>query len=104
MKAFDLAELEAQRESLGNRYLEFLRVPPLSMGIYVLAAGTTDPQQPHYSDEVYYIVRGRARFTGGEQDRAVGPGDLIYVEAQLPHRFHTIDEDLTALVFFAPPE
>ena len=40
-------------------YREFLRVPDLSAGLYVLEAGATDPQSPHTEDELYYVVAGR---------------------------------------------
>jgi quercetin dioxygenase-like cupin family protein len=42
--------------------------------------------------------------TVGREDRAVEPGSVIFVEAGMEHRFHTIKEDLSVLVFFAPPE
>ena len=31
-------------------------------------------------------------------------GDLLYVPAREPHRFHSIEEELLLLVVFAPPE
>jgi hypothetical protein len=34
----------------------------------------------------------------------VVPGSLIFVERAVEHRFVDITEDLTVLVFFAPPE
>lgn len=115
---FSMIGLEKVRAQLGSRYFEFLRVPAMSSGVYVLSAGSVDPQQPHHEDEMYYIVRGRARFqTGGEigrekdrqvgdqqEDREVGAGDVIFVGAGVSHRFHTIAEDLTVFVFFAPAE
>ena len=33
----------------------------MSAGVYVLPKGGTDPQKPHREDEMYYVVRGRAR-------------------------------------------
>ncbi len=88
----------------GKRYHEFLRVPTLSAGVYVLPAGGTDPQSPHREPEVYHVVRGRARFRHGDQDRAVGPGDLLFVGAGESHRFHAIEEELVVLVVFGPAE
>jgi hypothetical protein len=38
------------------------------------------------------------------EDREVGPGAVIFVKAGDEHRFHSISEDLTLLVFFAPAE
>ena len=84
-----------------NPYYEFLRVPSLSCGIYTLRAGAKDLQGPHDEDEVYYVVRGRARVRVGDQERSVGPGSILYVEATSEHSFVEIDEDVTLLVFFA---
>jgi mannose-6-phosphate isomerase-like protein (cupin superfamily) len=104
MQAFELSELLAAHHQGGRLYHEFLRVPTLSMGLYILAAGGVDPQQPHAEDEVYYILRGRGRIRVGEEDRAVESGSVIFVAAGVEHRFHTITEELQILVFFAPAE
>ena len=104
MEAYELAELISQRESSNKLYLEFLRVPDLSMGLYVLPAGATDPQSPHTEDEVYYVVSGRAKIMVAEEDRDVHVGSIVYVAKNIAHHFHSIEEDLTLLVFFAPAE
>jgi mannose-6-phosphate isomerase-like protein (cupin superfamily) len=100
----ELSEIEQQRAKSGKLYREFLRVPAMSAGLYVLTAGATDPQRPHHEDEMYCVVRGRARFMAGEEDREVSAGSMIYVGAEVEHRFHDITEDLVVLVFFAPAE
>jgi mannose-6-phosphate isomerase-like protein (cupin superfamily) len=105
LKHFYQAEALGKEQKLGGKaYLEFLRVPALSAGLYVLPAGATDPQRPHKEDELYYIVRGRARMQVGVEDGEVQPGSIVFVEANLEHRFYDIREDLTVLVFFAPAE
>src|SRR5574341_203629 len=104
MKTFLTSEIASQRGASGKPYLEFLREKSLSVGLYEIPAGGVDHQTPHSEDEVYYIVRGRARFRGGETEIDVEPGKVIFVEAGVHHLFHTISEDLTILVFFAPPE
>lgn len=88
----------------GKGYVEFLRTRDLSAGVYRLSAGGVDSQQPHAEEEVYYVVSGRARFSSGTRDVAVAAGDVIFVAAKEPHRFHEIGEDLELLVFFAPAE
>jgi len=74
MNAFELSDLDRQRLQGGKLYLEFLRVPALSLGLYVLPAGGVDAQQPHGEDEVYYVVSGRATIRVGDEDenRPVG--------------------------------
>ena len=74
------------------------------MGVYRVPAGSVDSQQPHTEDEIYFVVSGSARFSGGDQDMAVASGDILFVAANEPHHFHQITEDLEVLVFFAPGE
>jgi mannose-6-phosphate isomerase-like protein (cupin superfamily) len=99
-----LPEIEEQRAESGRAYREFLRVPAMSAGLYVLPVGETDRQKPHREDEIYYVVRGRARFKAGPEDREVSAGSVIFVAAEVGHRFYDITEELAVLVIFAPAE
>jgi len=104
MQVFELAELVMQREWTNKLYFEFLKVPDLSMGLYVLPAGGVDPQSPHTEDEVYYVVSGKAMIKVADENRSVLAGSVVYVAKNVEHRFHSIEEELTVLVFFAPAE
>jgi len=104
MQAFELAQLKSQRADLNKLYLEFLKVPDLSMGLYILPAGGTDPQNPHTEDEVYYVVSGKAKIQVADENRDVQAGSIVYVAKNVEHRFHSIEEELTVIVFFAPAE
>lgn len=101
---FEIDKLEKQRQQTGKSYLEFLRVPAMSAGVYTLPAGSTDLQKPHKEDEMYYVIRGHGRMRAGSEDRAVGAGNVIFIAAEVEHRFYDIAEDLVVLVFFAPAE
>ncbi len=103
-KFFEIAQLDQERALAGKSYLEFLRVPAMSAGVYTLPAGGVDPQKPHKEDEMYYVVRGRARMRVGAEDRIVNAGSVIFVAAEVEHRFYEIEEELVVLVFFAPAE
>ena len=103
-EAFSLDELLAKRLQAGRSYLEFLRVPAMSAGVYVLPAGAPDPQQPHRENEMYYVVRGKAKMRIATEERSVGQGSVIFVEAGLEHRFFDVEEELVVLVVFAPEE
>ena len=104
MQTFNLNDLATESERGDQRWREFLRVPSLSMGLYRLKAGQADEQRPHTEDEVYVVVSGKASFRAGGREQAVAHGSIIFVERAAEHRFVDITEDLTALVFFAPPE
>jgi mannose-6-phosphate isomerase-like protein (cupin superfamily) len=102
--AWDDRELEARRIASGRPYLEFLRVPDLSAGMYVLEAGASDRQLPHSEDEIYVVLSGRGRLRMGDDDVPVGPGSIAFVAATVDHRFHDIEARLTVLVVFGPAE
>ena len=104
MKVHDLSKLLAEQRNANRLYLEFLRVPALSCGLYVLPAGSVDPQKPHTEDEVYYIIRGRGVIVVEGKDQPVEAGSIVFVPAGDVHRFHSITEELQVLVFFAPAE
>jgi quercetin dioxygenase-like cupin family protein len=98
---FTLEQLHSLRD---EAYLEFLRVSSMSMGLYVLEAGATDPQQPHTEDEVYVVTGGKAKIRVGDEVHEVEAGSIIYVDANVEHKFFDIETRLETLVFFAPAE
>ena len=104
MHAYELPRLISQHADSNKPYFEFLKVPDLSMGLYILPAGGVDPQLPHTEDEVYYVVSGRAKIKVAEENRDVQAGSVVYVAKNVEHRFHSIEEELTLVVFFAPAE
>ncbi len=104
MQAFETSDLIRQQAQGQERYLEFLRVNSLSMGLYILPAGSVDGQQPHTEDEVYYVVSGKGMFKHADENQPVQAGSILFVAAGVEHRFYSITEELKVLVFFAPAE
>jgi mannose-6-phosphate isomerase-like protein (cupin superfamily) len=102
MEAYELAEVSAARRESNESYLQFLNTGSLSVGLYVLPAGGEDTQAPHAEDEVYYVLSGRAIVRVAGEERPVVPGSLVFVAADVDHRFVDIAEELSLLVFFAP--
>jgi mannose-6-phosphate isomerase-like protein (cupin superfamily) len=103
-EVFELDQLQAQRVQAGRSYLEFVRVPAMSAGIYVLPVGGNDPQSPHSQDEIYYVISGAAKVRLGKDEQRVEQGSVIFVEAGLEHRFFDIEQELLLFVVFAPAE
>ena len=102
LEAHAIADIENERVASGTAYHQFVNRGTLSAGLYVLEAGSTDPQRPHAEDEVYYVLSGRGRLTVEGEERTATAGDVIFVAAEAEHRFHDIAETLSLLVFFAP--
>lgn len=93
MQVVEPAQLISQRDAGSKLHLEFLKVPDLSMGIYVLHTGGMDPQTPHTEDEVHYVVIGLAKIKVADEDRAVQAGSIVYVAKNVKHCFHSIEEE-----------
>ena len=104
MQAFEITDLVSRQDQSGQDYLEFLKVPNLSVGLYTLPAGGVDKQTPHTEDEIYYVLGGSATILVGDENREVSTGSLIYVPANVEHNFHSIINELRLLVVFAPAE
>src|SRR4051794_21730192 len=102
MQREQIGQLLGRLEESGKKYLEFIRVPDLSVGVYRLAVGARDEQKPHGEDEVYYVIEGRARFICAGQVQDVRPGSILFVERGVEHRFVEIEQELVALVVFGP--
>jgi mannose-6-phosphate isomerase-like protein (cupin superfamily) len=104
VEAFEIPQLDPQpRDADGHGYVDFFASDKLSVGLAIWRKAKPDRQQPHLEDEVYYVISGRAAIRVAEEDRPVKPGSLVFVAAGVEHRFHTIEEDLRVLVFWAPP-
>ena len=103
MKAFELSELDPPRDADGFGYVDFLASDLLSVGYAVWPAGVRDRQRPHREDEVYHVVSGRGVIQVAGENRPVGPGSIVYVAANTEHHFHSVEEELRVLVFWAPP-
>jgi quercetin dioxygenase-like cupin family protein len=96
-----MKELEAELADQGRSYLPFLNRSTLRCGVYFLKAGATDNQAPHREDEVYYVRSGKAKLQVEGEDYDADEGAVLFVAANAKHHFHTIEEDLTLLVFFS---
>ena len=104
MEAWELDELESARTASGRLYHEFVSVPDLSGGLYVLEAGATDPQSPHTEDELYVVMSGRAQVMVGGEVRPIRRGSVVFVGTGVEHHFLDIEERLVLLVMFGPAE
>lgn len=63
-----------------------------------------DPQKPHTRDEVYVVVSGKGTFVAGDDRHSFGPGDFLFVPANVVHRFEDFSDDLKLWVVFYGPE
>ena len=102
MEAFEYQDILAGQQAGEDTYVQFINRGSMSLGLYVLPAGSEDTQTPHLEDEIYYVVSGRGTIVVDGERRPVQPGSIVFVAKLVDHRFIDIVEDLSILVFFAP--
>ncbi len=102
MDAFDVITLVADLDHSRHDLKEFFRSDALSMTIAFWPAGSVDNQAPHAEEEVYFVAIGRGSIEVAGESREVGPGSIIHVGPGIDHHFHSIEEDLTVAIFWAP--
>ena len=85
-----------------NQYREHLRAGATSIGTYCIPVGGKDGQDPHASDEIYVVLRGRARLVAATGEAEVRPGSVVFVPAGEEHSFTDVTEDLSVVVVFGP--
>jgi mannose-6-phosphate isomerase-like protein (cupin superfamily) len=96
-------DIAAERDHTVHTSGPVLRSELLSVSFSIWPASSRDDQRPHAEDEVYHVVAGRAVISVEGEDAPVRAGSLIYVPAGVEHHFHSIDEELAVVVFWAPP-
>jgi mannose-6-phosphate isomerase-like protein (cupin superfamily) len=86
----------------GERYASVIEHGTLTVEIY--APLGSDPQLPHTRDEVYVVMSGSGSFINGPDRYEFGPGDVLFVPANVPHRFAEFTHDLTLWAIFCSPQ
>ena len=68
-------------------------------GIAIWGAQVDYPQHQHQAEEVYIVLAGSAEFSfDNSMAKTRGAGDVVFVESNRRHGFHTSDESL--VVFY----
>ena len=88
------------------------RTPGRSAEVFVdgdlevrFAARPTDgPQVPHAKDEIYVVASGTALYRVEINVTEVGPGDVLFCAARVPHGFENNSDDFSVWVLFYGPE
>jgi mannose-6-phosphate isomerase-like protein (cupin superfamily) len=84
------------------RYAASLRHGTMRLGYY--APRGDDIQTPHRQDELYVVVAGSGAFVREGEREPFGPGDTIFVPANVEHRFEDFTTDFAAWVIFWGPD
>ncbi len=82
----------------------FINKLSLAAGVLVLKPGEEDTQEPHDSDEVYYVISGDGFLKIKEKDYKVSKDKVFFVAKDVEHYFHGNKKELKVLYFFGGPD
>lgn len=79
-------------------FVELMKIGPVSVEYY--SPVKQDLQNPHQQDELYLIARGHGILIRDKERLEISAGDVIFVPAQMPHRFVEFSDDFATWVIF----
>ena len=88
-----------------NSYFHtFINKQSLAAGLLILKPGEKDTQEPHESDEIYYIISGDGYLRINKKDFSVKKDKIFFVKKDVVHYFHGNKNELKVLYFFGGPD
>lgn len=97
----DASALVEGASPTANLWRRFLKVSSLTGGAYLLPMQRGgDRSQTHQVDELNVVLSGSGVLRVGSEDFSYGPGNLIFVPAQVGHAFHDLASDSVVLIFW----
>jgi mannose-6-phosphate isomerase-like protein (cupin superfamily) len=82
----------------------FINKESLAAGVLVLQPGERDTQEPHESDELYFILKGDGFLKIKDTDYTVSENKMYFVGKNTEHFFHGNSKELVVLYFFGGPD
>ena len=97
---YDIETYLKQISNSNSYFNTFLNRDSLAAGILSLEPGGDDTQEPHDSDEMYYVLKGNGFLRINKNDYSVKPGKAFFVPKNIKHHFFGNTKKLTVLYFF----
>ena len=89
----------------GKSYFQtFLNKESLAVGVLFLRPGEKDTQEPHESDEIYYIIDGNGFLQINKKSYSVKKDQIYFVARNISHYFYGNTKNLSVLYFFGGSE
>ena len=101
---FDLSTYLDKIKKSDNYFHTFINRDSLAAGVLVVKPGEQDTQEPHQSDEVYFIISGDGFLKIKNKDYRVSKDKVFFVAKDVEHCFHGNKKELKVLYFFGGPD
>tara|TARA_B100001179_G_C18310729_1_gene283688 strand:- start:3 stop:323 length:321 start_codon:yes stop_codon:yes gene_type:complete len=97
---FNTDEYFKKLKNSKSYFTTFINKESLATGVIFLKPGQKDTQDPHESDEIYYILSGNGFLQINKKSYRIKKGQIYFVAKNVPHHFHGNTENLSILYFF----
>ncbi len=101
---FDLSTYVGKIKKSSSYFYTFIDKNTLTAGVLVLQPGEKDTQEPHNSDEIYYVIEGDGFLKIKNKNYTVSKDKIFFVEKNVKHYFHGNNKELKILYFFGGPD
>ena len=97
---FDTIQYLNKLKKSNSYFHTFIDKKSLAAGIIFLKPGEKDTQDPHESDEIYYILDGNGFLNINDKSYRIKKEQIYFVAKNVPHYFYGNTENLSVLYFF----
>ncbi len=98
---FDTIQYLNKLKKSNSYFHTFINKESLAVGVIFLKPGEKDTQEPHESDEIYYILDGDGFLCISGKSYSVKKGQIYFVAKNIPHHFYGNTKNLSVLYFFS---
>ena len=97
---FDTIEYLNKLKTSDSYFHTFVNRESLAVGVIFLKPGENDTQDPHDSDEIYYILDGNGFLEINGEAYRIKKGHVYFGAKDVPHHFYGNTKNLSVLYFF----
>jgi len=101
---FNISEYIDKLRKNENYFHTFINKESLAAGVLVLQPGEKDTQEPHESDEMYFILKGDGFLKIKNVVYPVSENRMYFVGKKIRHFFYGNSKELVVLYFFGGPD
>lgn len=101
---YDVSKYIEKIKNSRDYFHTFINTQNLAAGVLVLQPGEEDTQEPHESDEVYFVIKGDGFLKIKDKDYPVEPSKMYFVAKNIDHFFYGNKKELVVLYFFGGPD
>ena len=97
---FDTIEYLNKLKKNNSYFHTIINKKSLAVGVIFLKPGENDTQEPHDSDEIYYILDGNGFLQINDKSHRIKKEEIYFVAKDVSHHFYGNTKNLSVLYFF----